>query len=64
MTRKDYVKFARVLRGIKPQNNGNVREYELRLSQWERMIEVIANILEDDNERFNRQKFYKEVGYV
>ena len=64
MTRKDYVKFARVLRGIKPQNNGNVREYELRLSQWERMIEAIANILEDDNERFNRQKFYKEVGYV
>ena len=64
MSRKDYIKFARILREIKPQKSNNIKEYGAKLSQWDKMIEAIADIFEDDNGRFDRDKFYKEVGYV
>jgi len=64
MTKKDYIKFARTLRGIKPQKSSDIKEYGAKLSQWGKMIEAIADIFEDDNGRFDRNKFYKEVGYV
>jgi len=63
MTRKDYIKFARTLRGIKPQKTSDIKEYGAKLAQWERMIRSIADIFGEDNERFSREKFYKACGY-
>ena len=64
MTRKDYIKFARTLRGIKPQKTSDIKEYGAKLAQWERMVKAIVGVFEDDNERFDRGKFFKACGYL
>jgi len=64
MTRKDYIAFARILREIKPRKDNSADDYGAKLSQWGKMIEAIAGVFEDGNERFDREKFFKACGYL
>lgn len=50
MTKRDYVKFAKMIR-----EERIAAKFALIL----RFQELIANILECDNKRFNRQRFYR-----
>lgn len=54
MTRKDYIKFAEMIRVIiksrEPQITPIVRAF---------VTQCIADIFADDSPRFNREKFYK-----
>ena len=53
MTRKDYVKIAKAFAVTRPTGPGTITRI-----QWARDREVIANVLETDNPRFNREQFY------
>jgi len=66
MSKKDYIKFAKVLSGLKPvkTDTESVRCYGLRVSQWDKLVERIAEIFEADNPRFDKIKFYKACNYL
>jgi len=66
MTKKDYIKFAKVLNGLKPvkTDTESVHCYGLRISQWDKLVERIADIFQNDNPRFNKNRFFKACGYL
>ena len=52
MTWKDYAKIASALRKVKPHYVGTP------LVQWEIDRDAIAQTLQEDNPRFDRDRFY------
>jgi len=58
MTRKDYVRFANLLRDIKPNKKSPCRK------EWERLLNDLVVLFKEDNERFDRGKFFKACGYL
>lgn len=56
MTRKDYVALARAIHGAQPEPAASIE-----LKQWERVWYRIADVLEADNPRFDRQRFIDAV---
>ena len=66
MSKKDYIKFAKVLSELKPVKTDieSVRCYGLRVSQWDKLVERIADIFQNDNPRFNKNRFFKACGYL
>lgn len=54
MTEKDYIKLAAALARIKPHATyvGSAMYF------WGETVEAIARVLEADNPRFDRQRFY------
>ncbi len=50
MTRKDYVKIARVLESVKHAQG------------WGAIVELMANMLSADNPNFQRSKVYAACG--
>ena len=56
MTRKDYWKFAEMLKNT-PHLHDDAAE-----SMWERIVIRTANIFQEDNPRFNRERFYEACG--
>jgi len=65
MTKKDYIKFANALAGLRPiQTDLETKcDFERRLRLWRKMIERIAEIFASDNPRFDRERFLKTIGY-
>ena len=63
MTRKDYKKFAKVFRDTRPIPNPFYTEesYERALRLWQVIKDKIIRILEEDNPKFKRELFEKEV---
>jgi len=66
MSKKHYIKIARVLNGLKPVKTDleSVNCYGMRLNQWDKLVERIAEIFEEDNPRFDKIKFYKACSYL
>ena len=66
MTKKDYIKIAKVLKEIKPKkiDTENVHSYGLRLALWDKIVVNLADIFKEDNDRFNEIKFFRAVGYL
>ena len=52
MTQKDYIKIAEILREVRKH---------LNLGDSFSMVGQFANMLEADNPRFNREKFFEAV---
>jgi len=57
MSRKDYIRFARLLKDIRPNEKSPCHK------EWERLVNELAILFKEDNNRFKREKFFKEVGY-
>lgn len=57
MTKKDYIKFAELLH-FETQIVDNDTNPQKML---EYLITTIADIFETDNQRFNRERFYKSI---
>ena len=61
MTQKDYILLAAALREQRP-----IGQEDCKLAclvQWERDVDAIAEALEQDNPRFDRDKFLDACGY-
>jgi len=65
MTKKDYIKFANALAGLRPIQTDLENEYcyNLRLRQWQRTVEKMIKIFKEDDERFDEVKFKEAVCY-
>lgn len=61
MTRKDYELMARPMRNLRAIHNSGVEgeHYAFVLTHY---AEVLADALEADNERFDRERFLKACG--
>ena len=59
MTKKDYINFAELLRYVKKEvtNQGWTTKDDVHRE----FLEGIADILEEDNERFDRNTFFNYV---
>ena len=59
MHKKEYIKFAKLLKGKKPINNpvnGDIANNIAR-SQWKQIVYAISDLFESDNAQFDRAKF-------
>ena len=52
MTKKDYVKIARIFESLKHGDQ----------MTWRPLVELMANMLKDDNPHFDRTRFYAACG--
>lgn len=69
MTRKHYQQLAAAFAASKPDKQTlhrvyglSINEINARLDQWRNDVISIANSLEEDNARFNPQRFYQACG--
>ena len=53
MSKKDYIVIARALHSIKPPT----KKVTTELVEWELCVNMIAGVLQHDNERFKFTKF-------
>lgn len=60
MTRNDFELIARALKDTKPQQP--CTEINVRTQQWETDIKAIAQMLSNQNARFNFNTFYEACG--
>ena len=56
MTRKDYVALAEALQRVQPITSSS---FARPRSTWYRCVDSIADVLETDNPRFDRERFVK-----
>ena len=61
MTRKDYIKIAKVLKDNKPGIAHWIEDTPTDV--WENILVELANVLYDDNNNFNYNKFYEACNY-
>lgn len=59
MTRKDYVKVSVMMAALRP-TVPDTTIGEIRL--WKEVVRGLAAIMESDNDRFDRKKFYQSCG--
>jgi hypothetical protein len=63
MTRKDYIKLAAALSAVNPQGRYDDQQNAMRTEeQWLRGVIAVAQVLQDDNPRFNYPMFMKAAG--
>lgn len=60
MTRKDYTMIAEALLMARP---GGARSAVRMADQWRYDVIAIANALQADNGRFDRERFYTAAGF-
>ena len=60
MTKKDYIKIAKVLYNTKPKKHPPTSNAKL---QWDTIVIEIGLALAEDNERFSEVRFKKACGY-
>ena len=60
MTEKDYIAIAAALSATRPTLDNTLRE----ISQWTRTRDALADVLADDNPRFDRDQFEHACGEV
>ena len=58
MTRKDYVKFAEAMAYSKPKGERTC-QCGGSLDTWRLLRLQMANIFSDDNDRFDRERFFQ-----
>lgn len=58
MTRKDYWKFAAMLSYSRPNRNTESTLFAF----WAARVKQVADIFQEDNPRFNRERFYEACG--
>lgn len=56
MTRKDYVKLAAAFQRVRPPKG---YPYSIQILAWEQARASIMQTLDEDNPRFNRERFIK-----
>jgi hypothetical protein len=60
MTKKDYILIAEVLNNTKPVNTDPSQlEFCARERQWSVIVDTMADMLADNNPRFDRARFIK-----
>ena len=64
MTRKDYVRFAAMLKQQRIANSHGINPAmnHAKDVQWNDFVRAIVDIFEKDNPRFDRTKFLKACG--
>lgn len=64
MTKKDYIQFAKKFEGLKPVQSDleTLDEYMARREEWKIMIWAVSDIFQQDNPRFDPDKFLKACG--
>ena len=60
MTRKDYIKFADMLKNQGAPQLENPDQYGL----WCRIVQGTADIFEEDNPNFDRDRFLQACGHL
>lgn len=71
MTKNDYIKLAQALKDSKPidlstvfvKDSPAVLVSNSEKLQWRNTVEIIAMTLQQDNPRFNRNRFLVACGY-
>lgn len=63
MSRRNYEEIAYTLRISHPSKEYN-RDYVPKKMQWEVMVHAIAEMLQSDNPRFNKDIFYAACQYM
>ena len=61
MSKKHFIALAQVLMDTKPQPNGPTWDYAEAILQWERIRNALADFCEDQNPRFNRERW---LGFI
>lgn len=57
--KRHYLAIAEVLKAHKPEPGQTHDSFaRVRLTEWEIIVEAIADMFEADNPRFNAEKFY------
>ena len=63
MTRKDYIKFATLLKNLKADiYKNNEEEYNFVLN-FNDVYSAIVNILQEDNAKFSKREFANYIGF-
>lgn len=66
MTRKDYIAFAEALRDVKLALAGFLetpRHTRREMATWQACVVRVADVLADDNPRFDRERFFDACGW-
>ena len=61
MSKKHFIALAQVFMDTKPQPNGPTWDYAEAILQWERIRNALADFCEDQNPRFNRERW---LGFI
>ena len=61
MSKKHFIALAQVLMDTKPQPNDPTWDYAEAILQWERIRNALADFCEDQNPRFNRERW---LGFI
>lgn len=56
MTKKDYIKFAKMLSKFGTSNMIGMSEFKI-------LVEEMSYIFQEDNPSFNRERFFEACGY-
>jgi hypothetical protein len=64
MSKKDYVKFAKMLEGQKPvrMDTETLDEFLARVSMWAIIVRETARLFQADNSRFDYARFVTACG--
>jgi hypothetical protein len=59
MTSKDYIRFAAAFRNVNPRVNGldKITNANIRQEAWRACRDAISLVLQDDNPRFDAERF-------
>ena len=63
MTRKHFQAIADSLRDAKPPHMGDPAVYKVKLEQWGRTCERMADTMRGFNPNFDRERFLSACGY-
>lgn len=56
MTRKDYIKFARMMHNTMPDQYDCISS-SIMTAQWKETMSAMCELFKEDNPKFNEQKF-------
>lgn len=62
MTKKDYIKFAQMLKREQPATLYSIDESDVTTVTWQCIVESTADIFAEDNPRFDRERFLRACG--